>query len=430
MMGTLYLGALKAASAHGGAPGRPASAPTRTARIFESGRERLDRSSGTASTTCRGSPAGPSEVKPLLSEPRTSRGTRHAVVDGQLALPVRRRAASRTSSSASGSPTVVGLGHAACRPSTCAAPLGSIYRYNFRHDFFEHPNAQRIYALNDEKGLLLCSWPQGRAARASLRLRRRGLDRHRIPGGRAPHLRRPRRRRPGRRAGRARPLRRPAPQPVERGRVRLPLRARPVELVACCSRSPASPGRRPSAACAFAPRVNASDFRCFFSAGTGWGVFSQRLAPREGFTAGVATRYGEVRLRHLHLANTPRWPAATLRSATGPAGEAIPGASVRLEGRRLRDRPRRRGRRGRRAVAQRHLGGPVQAFVTGSSACPYRGEAGASGVGPMYRAPGRINRPESRCSRTWAHQPATRATAKVGQNSSRGKPTASRRSAV
>ena len=39
--------------------------------------------------------------------------------------------------------------------------LTSIYRYNFRNGFYDHPNTQRIYALNDEKGLLLCSWPKG-----------------------------------------------------------------------------------------------------------------------------------------------------------------------------------------------------------------------------------------------------------------------------
>ena len=39
--------------------------------------------------------------------------------------------------------------------------LQSIYRYNFRNNFYDHPNTQRIYALNDEKGLLLCSWPKG-----------------------------------------------------------------------------------------------------------------------------------------------------------------------------------------------------------------------------------------------------------------------------
>ena len=40
--------------------------------------------------------------------------------------------------------------------------LHSIYRNNFRHDFMDFANPQRIYALNDEKGLLLCSWPKGK----------------------------------------------------------------------------------------------------------------------------------------------------------------------------------------------------------------------------------------------------------------------------
>ncbi len=39
--------------------------------------------------------------------------------------------------------------------------LQSIYKYNFRTDFWDFANAQRSYALNDEKGLLLCSWPRG-----------------------------------------------------------------------------------------------------------------------------------------------------------------------------------------------------------------------------------------------------------------------------
>ncbi|NLG50783.1 MAG: hypothetical protein GX552_11790 [Chloroflexi bacterium] len=39
--------------------------------------------------------------------------------------------------------------------------MRSIFRYNWRTDFWEHPNPQRIYALNDEQGLLLCTWPRG-----------------------------------------------------------------------------------------------------------------------------------------------------------------------------------------------------------------------------------------------------------------------------
>lgn len=39
--------------------------------------------------------------------------------------------------------------------------LLSIYKYNFLPDFSELSNCQRTYALQDEKGLLLCSWPRG-----------------------------------------------------------------------------------------------------------------------------------------------------------------------------------------------------------------------------------------------------------------------------
>lgn len=39
--------------------------------------------------------------------------------------------------------------------------LQAIYEHNFIADFSEHVNCQRVYALNDEAGLLLCSWPQG-----------------------------------------------------------------------------------------------------------------------------------------------------------------------------------------------------------------------------------------------------------------------------
>lgn len=37
----------------------------------------------------------------------------------------------------------------------------SVFRYNFKTDFTEHISTQRTYVLNDEKGLLMCSWPKG-----------------------------------------------------------------------------------------------------------------------------------------------------------------------------------------------------------------------------------------------------------------------------
>lgn len=41
------------------------------------------------------------------------------------------------------------------------AAVQSIYRHNFKTDFTEHDNTQRTYVLNDEHGLLLCTWPRG-----------------------------------------------------------------------------------------------------------------------------------------------------------------------------------------------------------------------------------------------------------------------------
>lgn len=39
--------------------------------------------------------------------------------------------------------------------------LESIYKYNFKECMEDVPNVQRTYALNDEAGLVLCSWPNG-----------------------------------------------------------------------------------------------------------------------------------------------------------------------------------------------------------------------------------------------------------------------------
>jgi hypothetical protein len=40
--------------------------------------------------------------------------------------------------------------------------LSSIHRYNLKHDLTDHVNPQRpSYALGDEGGLLLCTWPRG-----------------------------------------------------------------------------------------------------------------------------------------------------------------------------------------------------------------------------------------------------------------------------
>ncbi len=55
---------------------------------------------------------------------------------------------------------VVGLGYILPEEHVKKA-VESIFRYNFMTSFDEHHNVQRVYAINDEKGLLLCSWPHG-----------------------------------------------------------------------------------------------------------------------------------------------------------------------------------------------------------------------------------------------------------------------------
>ena len=56
--------------------------------------------------------------------------------------------------------SLCGLGYV-LDPEHVRASLRSILKYNWRADLSEHANAQRVYALNDDAGLLLCSWPHG-----------------------------------------------------------------------------------------------------------------------------------------------------------------------------------------------------------------------------------------------------------------------------
>jgi hypothetical protein len=56
--------------------------------------------------------------------------------------------------------SLAGLGYV-FTPARVRKTLRSIVRHNWRRDLREHANAQRVYALNGESGLLLCSWPRG-----------------------------------------------------------------------------------------------------------------------------------------------------------------------------------------------------------------------------------------------------------------------------
>ena len=55
---------------------------------------------------------------------------------------------------------VTGLGYL-LSPGNIRTALRSLYRYNFRRDLRGHWNNMRTYALGDEAGLLMASWPGG-----------------------------------------------------------------------------------------------------------------------------------------------------------------------------------------------------------------------------------------------------------------------------
>ncbi len=69
------------------------------------------------------------------------------------------RAAFQTSCSVSFWP-MAGLGHLLPQEHVRAALL-AIYRHNFRQPLGSHVTLQRTYALPEESGLVLCTWPRG-----------------------------------------------------------------------------------------------------------------------------------------------------------------------------------------------------------------------------------------------------------------------------
>ncbi|MEZ0324504.1 MAG: GH116 family glycosyl-hydrolase [Fimbriimonas sp.] len=58
------------------------------------------------------------------------------------------------------SASIAGLGHLV-DGEKIKSTLSAIYRNNFKNPLGDHENLQRVFAMRDETGLLLCSWPNG-----------------------------------------------------------------------------------------------------------------------------------------------------------------------------------------------------------------------------------------------------------------------------
>ncbi|MEW6237279.1 MAG: GH116 family glycosyl-hydrolase [Candidatus Omnitrophota bacterium] len=135
MMGAIYLAALRAGEEMARALGDDAAADEYR-KVFEKGRVRLERE------TWNG------EYFIQVYDP--NQHTKYQLGDGCLSDQLLGQWMAH----------VVDLGYLLPEDKVKSA-IQAIYRSNFKETFTEHYNPQRIYALGDEAGLLLCSWPRG-----------------------------------------------------------------------------------------------------------------------------------------------------------------------------------------------------------------------------------------------------------------------------
>jgi hypothetical protein len=157
-----------------------------------------------------------------------------------------------------------------------AQAIESVYRNNFRTNFLNHHNPQRTYALGNEAGLVLCSWPSGGRPKipfpysdevwtgieyqVATNLIYEGL----LEEGLSLVL---------------------AVRERHDGVKRNPWNE--AECGHHYARSLASYGLLvalsgfkcdiPNRALSFEPKIETNEFECFFAAGTGWGIFRRRL---------------------------------------------------------------------------------------------------------------------------------------------------------
>ncbi len=172
MMGSLYLAALRAGEEMATVLGEEEKAKEYRA-IYQSGRKRMDEELWNGEWYIHKVNVMPGITVPehLKSpEPVTETececkespgGSAPALAEGQV-MPKYQYGVGCISDQLLGqwAAHVVGLGHL-FDPEHAKSAVHSIFKYNWRNPIGVHDNVQRVYALNDEAGLLLCSWPKG-----------------------------------------------------------------------------------------------------------------------------------------------------------------------------------------------------------------------------------------------------------------------------
>jgi uncharacterized protein (DUF608 family) len=213
--------------------------------------------------------------------------------------------------------------------------LKSIYKYNFLTDFRNFSNVQRTYALNDEKGLLLCSWPKG--GRPPLPFPYSDEVWTGIEYQVASHL-------------------------IYEGLVEEGLsvvkavrdrydgwRRNPWNEVECghhYARAMSSWGvltalsgfsySAPEKSMGFDPKVSAEDFRTVWTTGSGWGTYAQKEEPGKGLSLRLEAGAGAVELKDIVVTLPAAAEGKTVRSVKGSLGGAAIVSTTRRTGNSIR----------------------------------------------------------------------------------------------
>jgi len=209
--------------------------------------------------------------------------------------------------------------------------LGAVYKYNFMTDFRNYSSAQRTYALNDEKGLLLCSWPKG--GRPPLPFPYSDEVWTGIEYQVASHLI-------------YEGLLEPGLSVVKAVRDRYDgYRRNPWDEVECghyYARAMASWGvllalsgvhySAPQMTLAFEPKLAADDFRTVWTAGSGWGTYGQKLTGGNTAVLKLETLSGELRLKELAFTAAASAPKAKLLVTGGTLGSAATKPALKRDG--------------------------------------------------------------------------------------------------
>jgi hypothetical protein len=214
--------------------------------------------------------------------------------------------------------SVVGLGHLLPEDRIRQA-LASIYRYNFRTGLSDHVNPQRVFALNDEAGLLLCSWPRGGQPRYPFPYVHEvftGIEyqvaAHLMYEGMVEEgltlVRCARERYDGER-------RNPWDE-IECGHHYARAMSSWSLLLALSGCLHSAPNRSMT----FAPRLQPEDFRCFFTAGEAWGSYAQRLDGRQQVHR-LDLCWGRLTLERLGFPRLTEKGRPQLERLAGPAGD-------------------------------------------------------------------------------------------------------------